>query len=115
MTEQQTKDHELITNIWHMLRDYGDIQNSAPDAESRWKMLLDYSEQITADKDDNGMTQFFVGRTLQALEERTCGQEIGSRSKRSAEDLELIDLFHRMTKEQKAAMLVMARVIGGSR
>ena len=27
MTEQQLRDHEMITNIWHMLRDFGDIRN----------------------------------------------------------------------------------------
>ena len=114
MTEQQTKDHELITNIWHMLRDYGDIQNDAPNAEARWSALLDYSEQITADKDDGGMTKFFVGRTLRALEDRTNGREIGA-DLRPEEEKELWKLYHGMNREKKAAMLVMARVIGGSR
>ena len=115
MTEQQTKDHELITNIWHMLRDFGDIQNNAPDGVTRWQTLNEYADELTKGKEDNGMTRFFVARTLQALEDRTCGREIGSASKRSKEDQELLDLFHRMQYEQKTALLVMARMIGGSR
>ena len=98
MTEQQTKDHELITNIWHMLRDYGDIQNNDPDAEARWIELNQFVDDTVADKDDNNMTRFCMGRMLQALEDRTLGRQIGEGAKRRKEDLERLDLFHRMTR-----------------
>ena len=115
MTEQQSRDHEMITNIWHMLRDFGDIRNDDPDAEARWIELNQFVDDTVADKDDNNMTRFCMGRMLQALEDRTLGRRIGEGAKRSKDDLELLDLFHRMTREQKTAVLVLMRMIGGSR
>ena len=37
ITEQQTKDYEIITNVWRLLRDYGDI---TIDQDDRWEALV---------------------------------------------------------------------------
>ena len=115
MTEQQKKDHEMITNIWHMLRDFGDINNDDPDAEARWIELNQFVDDTVREVDDNNMTRFCMSRMLQALEDRTLGRRIGEGAKRSKDDLELLDLFHRRTREQKTAVLVLMRMIGGNR
>ena len=114
-SERQKQDYELMTNLWHMLRDYGDIRNDDPDADARWIELNKFVDDTVRGIDDNNMTRFCMGRMLQALEDRTLGRQIGEGTKRSKDDLELLDLFHRMTREQKTAVLVLMRMIGGSR
>lgn len=86
-TKQQQQDYELITSIWHMLRDFGDIKNDDADAEARWAQLLKISEEAVQDKDDNNMSRFFVGRMLGALEDRSYGRKIGEGAKRMREEI----------------------------
>lgn len=47
MTVQQQHDHEMITNIWHLLRDYGDLTVNESD-ESRWTDLIHDADIVAA-------------------------------------------------------------------
>ena len=43
MTMQQARDYKTIELIWHMFRDFGDIQNTEAEAD-RWDALVDFVE-----------------------------------------------------------------------
>ena len=47
MTAQQQRDHEMITNLWHLFRDYGDLTVNESDA-SRWTALIHDADIVAA-------------------------------------------------------------------
>lgn len=44
-TERQKVDYELITGIWQIFKNFGDIQ-CGDQEQSRWKAMLDMSEDL---------------------------------------------------------------------
>lgn len=45
MTDQQQIDYDLISDLWHLLREYGDLTN-APDEADRWHEYVEKSNEI---------------------------------------------------------------------
>ena len=45
MTDQQQIDYDLIADMWHLLREYGDLSN-APDEADRWHEYVEKSNEI---------------------------------------------------------------------
>ena len=45
MTNQQMIDRKLITDIWYLLRDFGDITNGDQDVD-RWVQVNDINEDL---------------------------------------------------------------------
>lgn len=43
MTLQQARDYSTMIKIWHMFRDFGDIQNTEEQAD-RWDALVEFVE-----------------------------------------------------------------------
>ena len=45
MTEQQMRDRKLVTEMWYLLRDFGDLTNDHTQTD-RWEEYIDRSEAI---------------------------------------------------------------------
>lgn len=45
MTDQQMKDRKLMTDLWYLLRDYGDLTN-APEDAGRWHEYVEKSNEL---------------------------------------------------------------------
>ena len=43
MTKEQENDHKIITNIWHLYKNYGDI---TVNDEIRWTALVDLAAEM---------------------------------------------------------------------
>ena len=47
MTDQQQADYDLISDLWHLLREYGDLTNDGTfESVNRWTEFLDKSSAL---------------------------------------------------------------------
>ena len=45
MTEQQKNDHELVCDLWKLLKEFGDLTNDHMQLD-RWESYIDKSEEL---------------------------------------------------------------------
>ena len=99
--DQKQADHDLITAMWHLLRDYGDITTESKD-DARWQQVIDaVNEQ--AGKDD--MSRYLMNKLLGAMEDRANGIPIGSGDGIKKNEKHILDMFRKMSEDQQKTLI----------
>ena len=105
MTKQQAKDYDLIQNLWHMLRDYGDITNTEQD-EDRWSALI--SDANTAAGNDPE-ARMLMADVLAVMEHRACGKRLPGGFPEM--DQKLLYRFHKLDPAKQESAIKMLEVM----
>ena len=74
MTEQQSKDHKMITDAWHLLRDYGNLTTSESDS-ARWEALINDADIMAAESQE---ARKVAGMIINMIECRARGWQINT-------------------------------------